>query len=317
MDHDTIHTNTIVSVCLTVEKQLSEPWSLEQMAALAGLSPYHFAHEFSRVKKESPIHWLTRLRLEQAAIWLKFTARSTLEIAGECGYQSREGFSRAFTRRFNRSPSEFRRQSQRRLDRLARKKSVRRAACPVQMIQRETAAIVHIRQTGPYHLAVNALNQLRQWARNQTVPLSDAGCIIINYDESDITPVLCRRYDIGLVCPDPPSMLPIMHQMVLPGGVYACAEFEGSLSHLIHAWNWFIAVWLREHGYYIREMLFFDEHPAPALLSRPMSWANVIRRTFHCRLHIPISSYLIQGAIPISSIRQSKKTQQFTRSVTH
>jgi AraC family transcriptional regulator len=287
------------------------------MAALANLSPYHFAHEFSRIKKESPIHWLTRMRLEHAAIWLKFTTRSTWEIAVECGYQSREGFSRAFSRRFNRSPLEFRRQSQERLNRLARKKSVRRAACPVQMIQREAAPIVHIRQTGPYHRAVNAFNQLGQWARNQTVPLSDAGCIIINYDESDITPVLYRRYDIGLVCPDPPAMLPIMHRMILPGGVYACAKFEGSLFHLIHAWNWFIAVWLREHDFFVRDMHFFDEHPAPALLSRPMSWLNTIRRTFHCRLHIPISTYLMQGAIPISRVGKSTKNQQTARSVTH
>jgi hypothetical protein len=109
----------------------------------------------------------------------------------------------------------------------------------------------------------------------------------------------------------------INHQMILPGGVYACAKFEGSLFHLIHAWNWFIAVWLREHDFFVRDMHFFDEHPAPALLSRPMSWLNAIRRTFHCRLHIPISTYLMQGAIPVSRVEKSMKNQQTARSVTH
>ncbi len=309
--------NDILSACLHVEQLLSQPWSLERLAALTNLSPYHFAHEFSRVKKEPPIQWLTRLRLEHAAIWLKFTTRPTSEIAVECGYQSREGLSRAFSKRFKRSPLEFRKKSQHDLDRLARKKSVRRAACPVRLVRRETAPMIFTRVTGPYHLGITGVKQVGKWARQHSVQLPDTSCIIINYDEPGITPIQHRRYDIGLICPDPIPMLSCMHRTMLPAGVYACAEFQGTFSGLIHAWNWFIAVWLRENDYYVREMRFFDEYQAPALLSRPLTWLDAIRMTVCCQLHIPVSTCLLQGALPVGSMENFTQTPYSARSVTH
>jgi AraC family transcriptional regulator len=301
----------ITSVCLEVEKELTEPWSLDRMAALAGLSPYHFCHEFSRIKKESPVNWLNRLRLEQAALWLKFNARSTTEIADECGYQSREGFSRAFSRKFKMSPRAFRRQARHRLDQLAKKTAVLRAACPVHRVHREAETVLCVRHTGPYHGAVRAFNRLGEWARITAAPLADTCCVGINYDEPGITPVRYRRYDAGVISVNGMPVAPFMHTRELPGGLYACAEYSGNISGLINTWNWFIAVWLRENCHFVNGNMLFDEHPAIPLLSRPINWFDMLRVTIHCRLFIPIADYRKQGTIPIGSCpEKNKKTSQ-------
>ncbi len=206
---------------LAVEKELSHPWSLERMAELSGVSPYHFCREFSRIQGESPINWLTRMRLEYAAAWLKFSSASTAEIAQQCGYESREGFSRAFARKFGCSPQVFRKNARSNLDRLARKRSVQRAEMPVTVVRQEERTVLCVRHTGPYHRATRAFALLGEWALGASVPLADACCVGINYDEPDITPVLHRRYDAGLVLPPPGPIPPFLHVLRLPKGRYA------------------------------------------------------------------------------------------------
>lgn len=64
-------------------------------------------------------------------------------------------------------------------------------------------------------------------------------------------------------------------------------------------------------------MRFFDEYQALALLSSPLTWLNAIRMTVRCRLHIPLSSCLLQGALPVASMEKFAKNLYSARSVTH
>ena len=73
------------------------------------LSRYHFQRMFARHLGESPGELRRRLLLERAAHELWATSRSVTHVAFDAGYDSLEGFSRAFRRAYGVSPSHYRR----------------------------------------------------------------------------------------------------------------------------------------------------------------------------------------------------------------
>ncbi|MFI6869300.1 helix-turn-helix domain-containing protein [Nocardia sp. NPDC050406] len=81
-----------------------ENTTLGDMAAGAYASPFHFARQFSRGTGESPVALRRRVLLERAA-WELSTGGSVTDVAFAAGYDSVEGFSRAFSKAFGHPPS--------------------------------------------------------------------------------------------------------------------------------------------------------------------------------------------------------------------
>lgn len=79
--------------------------SLTEMAAGAYSSPYHFARRLSREAGEPPVAMRRRVMLERAA-WQLGQGTSVTDAAFVAGYESVEGFSRAFTRSYGHLPSQ-------------------------------------------------------------------------------------------------------------------------------------------------------------------------------------------------------------------
>jgi len=85
-----------------------ESLSLNQLAEEAGISCFHFMHLFKKSVGTTPHHYLIRIRMDAAALLLRNTDLSVMEIALACGYQSAAHFSAAFQKQFSRSPSQSR-----------------------------------------------------------------------------------------------------------------------------------------------------------------------------------------------------------------
>ena len=78
--------------------------TLDDMAGDAYSSPFHFSRQLSRSAGEPPVAMKRRVMLERAA-WQLRQGASVTDTAFEAGYESVEGFSRAFTRAFGHAPS--------------------------------------------------------------------------------------------------------------------------------------------------------------------------------------------------------------------
>ncbi len=77
---------------------------LDEMAGETFTSPYHFSRLLTRVAGEPPVAMRRRVLLERAA-WQLASGTSVTDAAWAAGYESMEGFSRAFNRAFGRTPS--------------------------------------------------------------------------------------------------------------------------------------------------------------------------------------------------------------------
>lgn len=85
-----------------------ERHSLADLARELGTSASTFQRAFSRLVGESPKQFSRRLQLESAALALLSSDRSVLDIALDAGFESHEGFTRAFASYFSTPPTEFR-----------------------------------------------------------------------------------------------------------------------------------------------------------------------------------------------------------------
>ena len=85
---------------------LDEPTGeLTGMAGQAHSSPFHFSRRVSRDTGESPVALRRRMTLERAS-WRLRSGASVTDSAWEAGYDSVEGFSRAYRRAYGHPPSE-------------------------------------------------------------------------------------------------------------------------------------------------------------------------------------------------------------------
>lgn len=89
--------------------RLSEDISLDEMAAEAQLSPYHFAHMFKQSVGVPPRVYLTQLRMEKACELLALTDLPITDIAVKIGYSSSQVLARVFFKHYHISPSDYRR----------------------------------------------------------------------------------------------------------------------------------------------------------------------------------------------------------------
>ncbi|MBJ7310032.1 AraC family transcriptional regulator [Rugamonas sp. CCM 8940] len=93
----------LARVLTALHQQPGAPWSLEAMAATAGMSRSAFALRFKHCMEQTPADYLADWRLGIAQAQLR-KGRAVKLIADELGYANASGLSRAFTQRLGMSP---------------------------------------------------------------------------------------------------------------------------------------------------------------------------------------------------------------------
>lgn len=98
-----------VETALWLDAHSGEALDLDDAAAQAGLSPFHFLRVFSKALGVTPHQYLVRSRLRRAARLLAEQERSVTDIAYDVGFGDLSNFVRTFRRAAGVSPRGFRR----------------------------------------------------------------------------------------------------------------------------------------------------------------------------------------------------------------
>ncbi len=101
-------TSLVSRVLWRVETELGESQSLERLARAEGVSAFHLSRAFTLVTGQSLMAYVRARRLSVAARQLRGSDSAIVDVALDAGYDSHEGFARAFRRRFGVSPREAR-----------------------------------------------------------------------------------------------------------------------------------------------------------------------------------------------------------------
>lgn len=90
-----------------VDRAYAEPLDLGALAAIAGVSKYHFHRLFAATYGLTPAAYLSQRRVERAQDLLRATNLSVTEVCHAVGYTSLGSFSARFRQIVGETPSEF------------------------------------------------------------------------------------------------------------------------------------------------------------------------------------------------------------------
>lgn len=104
----TMDARRLSRVLALIEAHLADELTLDQLAAEACLSPYHFARLFKQATGLSPHRYLTEQRVQAAQKKLAGATWSLVEIALDCGFGSQANFTRVFRKSTGLTPGQYR-----------------------------------------------------------------------------------------------------------------------------------------------------------------------------------------------------------------
>ena len=81
---------------------------MDELAAIAGVSKFHFARCFAASYGETPIRYLTRRRIERAQDLLRSANLTVTEVCMAVGFASLGSFSARFTQLVGEPPTRYR-----------------------------------------------------------------------------------------------------------------------------------------------------------------------------------------------------------------
>lgn len=306
-----------------IERHLSEPLDLEQLATLAAFSKYHFHRIFFAQTGETPVQFLSRLRLEKACTLLVANRdRSVTEVAFEVGYTDMAAFARAFRRAHGMSPTEYRRrrsnlstdvsklgisnrnertEEQRTASYDSSNTSSRRNDMPVlqtqpipaqtvNVVRRPDTTIAYVRHVGPYFgdetLFQRLFATLYKWATPRNlVTRGVTEEVVIYHDDPDTVAPEKLRISCGIAVPADIEVSGDVGKLTLDAGEYAEARFVLNANQFGGAWVWLYGTWLPESGYQPDDRLCFERYPD----TEPEAQIDgTIGRTFTVDICIPV-----------------------------
>lgn len=266
---------------------LSGELSLEELAAVAHFSPFHFHRIFGAMVGETISSFIKRLRIEKAASMLiQNPKKSITDIALECGFTSSSVFARAFQETFGMSASQWRignyynnnkdsqtdsKENQHVSN--ARKdfvfysfytdnkqfwrvemKTGKQISTNVEVKDVPEMHIAYIRYIGPYagdvELFGDLFNRLFTWAGPRgLLNFPETKILSIYHDNPEITDESKLRTDVCITVPADTKVDGEVGKSVIPAGKYAIAHFEINPDQYGDAWNTLYGGWLPESGY--------------------------------------------------------------------
>jgi AraC-like DNA-binding protein len=101
------HIKTVELVKKHVSNNLSKQFSLQELAKMAGMSPYHFCTVFRQLAGEAPFQYIHRVKINKARQLVLETNMQVKEIIIECGFESESYFYKVFKKAVGETPLSF------------------------------------------------------------------------------------------------------------------------------------------------------------------------------------------------------------------
>jgi AraC-type DNA-binding domain-containing proteins len=100
---------TVISPALNhMSSNYGEALSIDALASLCHLSVSHFRTLFKKTTHQSPLQYLTQIRMKMAASLLMSTSLTVLTISQTVGYTTLSSFNRTFKDHHNQTPTDYR-----------------------------------------------------------------------------------------------------------------------------------------------------------------------------------------------------------------
>ncbi len=259
--------------------------SLDEIAAAAAFSKFHFHRLFQTHVGETVLEFTRRLKLEKAAAQLHFDqAKDITSIALDCGFSSSQNFAKAFKKHFAISPTVYRatdvysnndanRKNGNALskggnidgkggnahaggndlnhnDLSNRRYEKEEKIVTIEVKEIPERNVAYVRTIGEYGFepAKMAFKALTQWA-DPRGHLENGLCLGLAWDNPCVTPSENCRYDACITIPEGTEVKGEADHQIVPAGKYAINRTHVYNNNFQQGWDDLIGEWLPSSGY--------------------------------------------------------------------
>ncbi len=244
----------ILKVLLHIEQYSDQELRLEELAKVACFSPYHFHRIFKGMTGKTIGQYIRRIRLDKAALQLRYTKTSVTDMAFNSGYDTVESFIRAFKKRFTLSPSQYRKADSAgstSMDHAEYLRQIQKGDIMIDVTLKELTSrkVLFVRHTGPYDQCKTAWEKVCGFAGSKGLMPAVTEFCGLCYDNPEETAPEDIRYDACLVTEADITAEGEIGTQKIPGGKYATCQHKGPYSGLAQTYQEIYGHWLPQSGH--------------------------------------------------------------------
>jgi len=259
-----LYSQKINTVIDHMNANLDQSFKLNELAAIANFSSFHFHRIFVAIIGESVNFYTNRIRLEKAAKLITYSKQSLKDIAYACGLSSPATFSRSFKSYFGISPSNYRKTGKIDNSKICKElfpmdeylvpMSLEEKAkqFPVAVKEFAKRKIAYIRVVNSYAEGVvaNAFNSLLAWTKENKI-YEESTFFGMSMDDPLVTPQEKYRYEACVQVPDNFEIRThtSIQKMILARANYATTIVSGDIKRMATATHYLFDAWLLNSNY--------------------------------------------------------------------
>lgn len=247
--HSQTYERRILRVISHIHDNLDGDLSLDTLAKVACMSPFHWHRVFFGVTGETLANCIRRVRLDRATFLLLQTKQSVGEIAAQCGYGNVQSFARSFQADYGLTPSKFRKS-----DIAYRASDPPKVSAPkafdIEIKQQPEVRLVAESHQGDYTLLGRTISQLfaRLAVREVEVQLDCAISAAVLYDDPFLVPEPDLRSDIGFIISEESTLPDDFRELSIAPSRCAVLHFKGPYVGLFEAYRYLYGQWVPKNG---------------------------------------------------------------------
>lgn len=270
------HEEKIARVVQYIYSELSkaQPDSLtvDKLSQVAGFSKYHFHRVFCSYTGKNVTAFVLMVKLKRASYQLAFQHEmKVIDIAYDAGFENPESFSRAFSREFNQTPSQFRKQPEwmdlsdkvkyeiKFTGKSLNKDKGAHHMTTVEICHMETVKVAALEHHGSPKKLNHTVAQFIAWRKQSAEsPIATTQTYGIAYSDPDAVPANEFRFDVcSSVQVDIKDNDFEVVNKTIPGGRCAKVTHLGSHDLMDEKIRFLYGQWLTESGEKLRDFPVF------------------------------------------------------------
>ena len=277
-----------------IYQNLDGDLDVNTLAEVAMMSPYHFHRIYRELAQDTVNATVRRLRLQRAAVELIRSEQSLADIAKKVAYGSLEAFSRAFTKQFGQTPSEYRAAKKRQtlavdpsfVAMLPTKEKVYGDMFTVDIINLDLMDVAAYSHQGDYMEIGLVFEKLFVYASSQGLLSENTRSLGLYYDDPKSVPLNTLRSKACITVTQSDELLgdDAPEKMTVPAGRYATVLFKGSYAELEKPYDWLFGEWLPSSGYEAADFPPMEEYLNDPKTTPP----DELLTRIHCLLAEPV-----------------------------
>ena len=268
-----------------LNQQVEATPSLQDLADIAAISPFHFHRVYRAITGETPSGTIRRLRLARAAAMLKETAKPVTEIAFDVGYESSQSFSKAFREATGFSASDLRNEPKKLATVIRTLSSPPKAPkakkeIEIKLVSVEPFRVIACRHIGRHEKLFKAYRSLFDWAEKNGALANFNGIYGVPLDDPrSMDPELCR-FDCALDLGPNVSPAKGFRELTLGGEDYAVIRHVGPYGGLEEKYDYLFGPWLSNSRFALCDAPLFNHYINDPDTAPPEEWQTDI--------HVPV-----------------------------